>query len=454
MSETSAPSTGLSRVLGLGTGVGVVVANMVGSGIFTTTGFIVVDVANGFWVLSLWALGGLLALSGALAYAELGAAFPSAGGEYVYLREAYGRSVAFTSFVVSITAGFSAPIAASLKSVGHYASAFVPRLSDESPVVGALSPNDLFAVAILWLVVWVHTRRVDIGMGVTGLFAGLKVLSIVALVVAVIASSTWAFPIRPELEAPDARSLPALATSLVFVMFAYSGWNAAAYLGAELREPRRNLPRALLLGTGVVTVLYLALNAVYLTAAPRSAIAGKPNVAQVVAEYALGPTGALLVSGVLVVALTGSAVAMIAVAPRVYYALGKDFTPLAFMAKTDPSRSTPRAALIVQGAVGTAFIAAGRIDEIQQYAGLTLSLFATLAVAAASVLRVRRPDQARPYCMPAYPLPVAVFCAVSVLMMGWAALQNPGPSLAALGTVVLAWVAFVGHGALTGHHRA
>jgi len=288
-------SQNLARTIGVRTAAGIVVANMIGAGIFTTTGFQAADLGNPVTIYLLWILGGVLALAGALCYAELGAAIPRAGGEYAYLHATYGGMLAFASALVSLTAGFSAPIASALKGLSHYLRHFYPVLGSEEPVLGALVAGDVFAICAVWGLVAVHIGSTGFGLGVTNIVTALKVLGILLLVGGALTLGSGdvdsMFQASQLSEPKTGLDLfGASATSLIFVMFCYSGWNAASYLAGEMRDPGRDLPRALLAGTATVMVAYLALNFVYFYGASVDELAGKVEVG-LVASRRRGPGG-------------------------------------------------------------------------------------------------------------------------------------------------------------------
>lgn len=419
---------------------------MIGAGIFTTTGFQAADLGHPGFIFALWIVGGTLALLGALCYAELGSMMPEAGGEYVYLRETYGPAVGFMSAFVSFTAGFSAPIAAATESFVIYLGNFFPMLSEGRILWAGIGVVDVCAVGIVWLLVWIHMRAVRSGTGFNDFMTAFKVGGIVAILLAAVAvgngdtanlvtpSSSYAQLDRPEL-------LAAFGTSLIFVMFCFSGWNAAAYVAGEMKDPQRDLPRALVLGTAAVLVLYLGLNAVYFYGASVDELAGQVEVGLVASRTLFGDWGVDLVTVVLCASILASASAMTLAGPRVYYALGKDFRPFAFLSRTRPT-GAPAIALVAQGVVTSLIILSGRVDQIQQYAGFTLSLFASLAVSCVIVLRMRRPDAERPFRAWAYPLSPLLFVAVSVWMMFWAFQGRPLESILALLTVLVGGVIF------------
>ncbi|MGD8859009.1 MAG: amino acid permease [Myxococcales bacterium] len=425
--------------MGIGTATAVVIANMIGAGIFTTTGFQAAALGSPLYIYALWLLGGLLALCGALCYGELGAAMPEAGGEYVYLREAYGPVFGLMSAVVSLTAGFSAPIAAALLSLMKYLSHYVGWLSDK-PVLLHLSSGELCAIALVWTLVGMHAVRVSLGLSVTNVLTAFKVGAIVVFILAAVlfGEGDTANLVATSAAMPSASGLPgAMASSLIFVMFCYSGWNSASYLAGELHEPQRVLPRALLFGTALVIALYLGLNLVYFYGVGVDGLAGKVEVALVAAEQLFGGLGAGLVTAALSVSLLAAASVMTAVGPRVYYAAGRDSALLGRLSTVADDGGAPRSALILQGAVTSAIVALGTVDQIQQYAGFTLSLFATLAVAAVIVLRRRAPGRALPFRAWGYPITPLLFIAVSLWMMFWAATARPVESALGLATVAV-----------------
>jgi len=423
-----------------------VVANMIGAGIFTTTGFQAADLGHPGLIFVLWFVGGVLALLGALCFAELGAMMPHAGAEYVYLRETYGAAVGFMSAFVSLVAGFSAPIAAASKGFILYLAHFAPVLADPTRQIGPFAVTDLAAVALVWLLVAVHLRAVRSGTAFNDLITFLKVAGIAAIILGAFvigrgdfANLTTVSPRFAELSRTDTFS--AMGTSLIFVMFCYSGWNAAAYVAGEMREPQRDLPRSLLLGTGLVVLLYLGLNAVYFYGANADELAGQVEVGLVASRTLFGPWGVTFVTVVLCASILASASAMTVAGPRVYYALGKDFPPFAPLARVRAG-GAPAVALITQGVVTSILIVSGRVDQIQQYAGFTISLFASLAVSCLIVLRLKRPKMERPFRAWGYPWSPLLFLGVSTWMMYWAFQGRPVESTLSLLTVLLGGLIF------------
>lgn len=441
-SRSTSRESGLNRYLTLRSATLLVIANIIGAGIFTTTGFQAADLGHPVLILALWAVGGVLAFCGAVCYGELGVLMPRAGGEYVYLRETYGGMVGFMSAFVSLVAGFSAPIAAACRAAVHYAEHFFPQLAvSNSPFAG-----ELIAVGIVWSLIVLQRIGARKAMNFSDLLTALKVAGIVVFIVAIWISGAgqWSYLIEPTAESADMSTsarIAGLATSLIFVMYCYSGWNASAYLAGEFRQPERDLPLSLMLGTGIVMAIYLVINAAFFYAAGAEGLAGRVEVGQVAAENVLGDRGVGLVTGLICLSLVVSALAMTIAGPRVYYALGEDYSLFGWLARSK-SGGAPWSASVMQGLVTTVILLTGRVDQIQQYAGFTLTLFAALAVSCVIVLRIRRPREPRAFRAWGYPWTPLFFLLVSAWMMIWAIRGRPVESLAGVATVVVGGVLF------------
>ena len=311
---------------------------------------------------------------------------------------------------------------------------------------GVVALIDLIAVGLVWLLIAIHLRAVQSGTGFNDFMTVFKVGGIVAILLAAasigrgdVSNLVTVSPSFQELSRTD--TLAAFGTSLIFVMFCFSGWNAAAYVASEMEHPQRDLPKALLLGTATVLFLYLGLNAVYFYGANVDELAGQVDVGLVASRTLFGTTGVSMVTIVLCASILASASAMTLVGPRVYYALGKDFAPFSFLSRTRRS-GAPAVALIIQGIVTSVIILSGRVDQIQQYAGFTLTLFLSLAVSCVIVLRVRSPELERPFRALGYPISPILFIAVSGWMMFWAFQGRPVESTLSLVTVLIGGLLF------------
>lgn len=415
--------------------VSVVVGNMVGTGVFTSLGFQVVSLSSGFVLLLLWVVGGVCAFCGALAYAELGAAFPRSGGEYALLGRVISRPAGFLAGWVSMIAGFPAPVALSAIAFGRYLRGIWPSL-----------PPTLAGVAMLLAVTGVHWAGLRLGSRFQVTTTMMNVATIVVIVVAGVFvpwHGTVSFtPVREDVGVLFGAPF---AISLVFVMFTYSGWNAATYISGELAQPERNVPRAVAAGTGIVFVLYLALNAFFLLSTPRDAMKNQVEVALVVARTAFGPVGGSLMGLVIAALLVSSVGSMVWAGTRVTVAVGEDFPRLAFLARRS-EEGAPRPAIALQTLVTLVMVVTGTFEGVLIFLQFTLLLSSFVTVMGVYILRRREPDLPRPYRTSGYPVTPAVFMACSLWMMAFVALQKPTESSLGLlsllaGLAVYFWAA-------------
>jgi APA family basic amino acid/polyamine antiporter len=421
MERTGQDPSALPRRIGWFTAACVLVSNVVGSGIFTTTGFMARDLGNPGLILSVWLVGGLIALAGALSYSELGAALPVAGGEYVYLRRAYGPFIGFLSGWTSFAVGFSAAIAAGAMSFAAYVNQLLPLDGER----GLLST--VIALALLWSITAIHLA----GMGAGGfLQRALTVLNMGAILSLIAAGimggqGNWA-----HLSFSDAQTSPSIGlsiVSLIFALYAYSGWNAAVYLAGEVIEPARTIPRALISGTLFVIGLYLALNIFYFYALPVTDLAQPPllPVASKVSVALLGADAARFVTMILCLLITGTMSAMVWAGPRVYYAMAKDGLIPAYFSRTSGARSTPINATLLQSLWASVLIVSGSFEQLVIYSGTVLTIFSGLAVGAVLVLRHKEPDLPRPYRTPFYPFVPGFFILMSMVIIWNAVSERP-----------------------------
>ena len=427
-SQSAAPEAA-RQVTGF-TAACVLVSNVIGSGIFTTTGFMARDIGDPGLILTLWLLGALLALAGALSYSELGAALPQGGGEYVYIRRAYSPFVGFLSGWTSFTIGFGAAIAAAAMGFAAYLLQVFP-LESETSIAGKI-----LALSLIWALTSVHIAGVGPGGFLQRLLTVLKVGAILLLVggALLVGQGQW-----QNLAVTSPSPSPSLGTvfvSLIFVTYTYSGWNAAGYIAGEISNPGRNIPRSMIWGTLFVGLVYVVLNLIYFYALPVTILAQEPvlPVAKKVSVALFGPVAARFVALLLSISIAGAASAMIWAGPRVYAAMASDgVVPQLF--KTD-GNETPRQAIILQSMWVTVLIASGTFEQLVVYSGLALTLFGGLAVGAVIVLRWREPGLARPYRVPLYPLVPLFYLAMSVFILGYTILERPLESLLAMGTVL------------------
>ncbi len=399
---------------------------MVGSGVFTSLGFQVSGLPSGFALLLLWALGGVCAFCGAQAYGELAAALPRAGGEYHFLSAIFHPAAGFVAGWASATAGFAAPVALAAMAFGQYFQGVVPG-----------SPPLALSLGLVAGVSAVHLCSVRAGSIFQNTFTWGKV----ALIVAFIAAG-WLFcPAQPIAFAPQPgdwgriASAP-FAVSLIYVMYAYSGWNAAAYITNEVREPGRNLPRALLIGTGLVAALYVGLNYIFLRTTPMAALAGQLQIGSIAGERIFGPGGQRWISGLISLALISSVSSMTWAGPRVTMAMGEDLYALRWLGRKT-GRGIPAVAILFQFALVALLLCTATFEKVLVYVQFTLLLCSFLTVLGMVILRVRRPDLPRPYRAWGYPVTPLVFLGIGLWMMGYVVYSQPKESLAGLGTLAL-----------------
>jgi len=431
----SAPPAGLRGVLGPLDGAGLVIGNVVGVGIFVVPGVVASQVHQPALALLLWCAGAALAFAGASAYGELAARLPRAGGEYVYLREAFGPLAGFLSGWTSLLAGFSGAIAASAVGLMIYLGRLAPALSDDRAwaalplgvVTLTISPQRLGALLALFAFAALQARGVRTGVRATNVLVVTQLLVFAALIVGLARGA----PVASGAAVPNV-TMVAWLSMLVPVMFTYSGWNAAAYLAEEFREPARDVPRALLFGTMAVGVVYVAMNAVLLYAAPPAArelvTAGASTT-----EGLLGPVAGILATLAITLAIATGLGAMIAAGPRVYLAMARDGALPAAVARVDAARGTPSGANLLQAGWSGLLILSGGFEALIRYTGFSVVLFSGLAVAALFVLRARA--GAPPVRAVGYPWLPMLFVLASLVLVVASVVHDPLPSLAGLAVV-------------------
>jgi basic amino acid/polyamine antiporter, APA family len=402
-----------------------VVANMVGIGVFTSLGFQVADITSDFALIALWLVGGIAALCGALSYAELATALPRSGGEYHYLSKIYHPSVGFLSGWISVLVGFPAPIALAGIAFGEYFRIFTPGIS---PI--------LLSLSIIWIISAVHLC----GLHVEEMFQnGATFLKIGLILVLIIGGLLMANPQHLDMN-PGPKTLEILvsgpfAVSLVYVMYAYSGWNAATYITEEVRNPAKNVPWALLIGTIAVSVLYLLLNYVFLRSTPQAALAGKIDAGRIAGQAIFGPIGGKLVSALISLGLIATISAMAWIGPRVTKRMAEDLPKLRLFGKTS-NKGTPYAATILQVIIVTFLVATGTFQKVLIYTQFSLLLSSFLTVLGVIVLRIRQPQLERPYKVWVYPVTPIVFLGITLHMMIYVIRDKPTESLLGLITVI------------------
>jgi len=398
---------------------------MIGTGVFTSLGFQLVEIQSAPVILALWAVGGLAALCGALSYAELGAALPRSGGEYNFLTEIYHPIAGFISGWVSATVGFAAPTALAAMTFGSYLAAVFPQLSAVWLATGLIV---VLAVA--------HSRSHRSSGSTQSLFTVLKILLIVGFAGLALLFNDAAPGTRFAPVAGDGGLLfsGAFAVSLIYVNYAYSGWNAATYISGELENPQRYLPLVLVASTSLVAAAYLLLNSVFLAVAPMEAMAGKVEVGFIAASYAFGDAGGTIMGVLLGLLLVSTVSAMILAGPRVLHRIGEDFALFRLLGRTN-NDGIPAVAVLVQAALALAFLWSASFERILVFSGATMALNTFFTVLGVFVLRRRQPQLVRPFRTWLYPLPPLLFLLITGWTLLYVVLQRPIEAMITLSIV-------------------
>ena len=417
--------------IGLWTATFMVIANQIGTGIFTSLGFQVVDIRSGFPIELLWVLGGIAALAGALTYGELGTALPRSGGEYHLLSRIVHPAVGFLSGWVSATVGFAAPTALAAIAFAKYLAAVYPSV----PVVNTAAGVVLFFTAL-------HCSSIVWGNRFTNVLTVAKVVLLLVFIGAAFrvesAQDISALPRAGDL---GLVLTPAFAVSLVYVAYAYTGWNAAIYIVGEMEDPGRHLPRALFGGTLVVLVLYALVNFAFMRTVPFEVLAGQVEVGYLSAARIFGERGGNLMALTIALILTSTISVMLYVGPRIIQVMGEDIPLLRALSYKSPG-GIPTYAILVQAAFTLSFIYTATFQQVLLYAGFTLSLVTTITVCGIFLLRKREPDIARPYRTWGYPWPPIVFLLLSGWSLAYMLLVQPFESLAGLLTLAAGLVLY------------
>jgi len=416
------------------TATAIVAANMIGTGVFTSLGFQVFDIQTGFSIVALWLIGGIAALCGALAYGELSAAMPRSGGEYHLLSKIYHPSIGFVSGWISVAVGFSAPIAAASMAMGKY---FSQVLIDTSliSVDKLLFTKLLTAIIGVTFVSIVHLFNVKFVSKFQIFFTGLKISLIFLLVFFGFILATG----QPVSFLPAPGDLKTIfsapfAISLVFVMYAYSGWNASIYIASDIKNPGRNLPLSLILGTAIVILLYVPINAVFMYSAPIAEMQGQEDVGYIAANHIFGNTGGLIMGVLISIGLISAISSMVWDGPRVTQVMGEDVKILKFLSVTNKNK-VPYISLILQYFVVIVLILTSSFEAVIKYIGFLLSLSSFLTVFGVIILRFRQPKLERPYKTWGYPITPIIFMMVTGWMMFFVIKNEPQITIAGIATL-------------------
>ena len=421
----------LFREIGLLPSTLVVVGNVIGIGIFTTSGLIAEQLGTSWWLLGIWILGGLLALIGAICYSVLSIHLPRAGGEYAFLYPSYGPFAAFLSGWTSLLIGFSAPIAASALGLAHYLAPLLPFTNPNCPLV-------LKGIAVLTLlgVTLLLSVGLKFGSHVHSLLTILNLALALGFATATLGSVPASHNLQPIVsDFSLCFDLPSLGTAVVLVMFAYSGWNAAAYLAEEIRQPERYVPGALILGTVTVIAVYVLMNLAFFGSVPVSRLAGEISVAQITSEVAFGAWGDTVVNILILFCILSSITAMSITGPRVYFAMSRDHLFPEWLAQVHKTKKIPLKSIWFQCGLALVLIGLGSLRDILIYSGSILLFFATLTI---STLLMKRPRTGGALSLwILYRTFPSVFVVVNSVVLASASVSNPREIFAGIATLVI-----------------
>ena len=419
------------RTVGFFTACGIVIANIIGTGVFTSLGFQVADIQSGFALLMLWIVGGIAALCGALCYGELSAALPRSGGEYHFLSEIYHPAVGFMAGFISATVGFAAPIALAAMAFGKY---FRGVFDFGSPV--------LLSFVLVWMVALFHFGNLRLGSAFQNLWTIVKLLLVGVLIGAgLLIEEKQPFTFFPH--PADTMSIfsGAFAVALVYVMYSYSGWNASSYIIGEVKNPERNVPRSLLAGTMIVIVAYVLLNAVFLATTPESEMRGQLEVGLIAGKHIFGENGGRIVGAVICLGLISAISSMTWIGPRVTMSMGEDHWLLRFLGRKNTG-GIPANAALVQLLIVNLLLLTRSFELVVVYIQFALLLCSLLTVIGVIVLRASRPNVSRPYRVWLYPLPPLLFAAITIWMMIYLLISKTTESVAGMVTAIVGFLLY------------
>lgn len=424
--------------ISLVTAIAIVVANMVGTGVFTSLGFQLMGLSQLGTIIVLWLLGGLIAICGALTYAELAAHLPGSGGEYHYLSRLMHPGIGFMAAWVSATVGFSAPIALAATALAHYGLA-----NDEIGFLGLGTAGlKIFASSVIIVIATIHSVSLKQGSRFQVFFTVAKVLVMCGIIMAgcwllLTGSSALQWP---AITSPENRistwseilSAP-FATSLIYVSYSYSGWNAATYLSGDVERPQRNVPLALLIGTALVTLLYVGVNWSFMQMAPATMLKGELEVGGAAINHAFGEAAGRTLSTLIAILLLSTISAMLMAGPRLLAALGAQVGKLSFLS-SQTSSGLPWLATVMMTSISLVFIWTGTFESIMAFSGGVMSLFTMLTTASVFILRFKQranlqdennSSRTALFTMPIYPVPAVIFLALNAYMLFFLALDRP-----------------------------
>ncbi len=433
----------LKRNIGLITAMMIIVADVIGTGIFMTTGEVLGMTGSALSVLVLFGVGGLIALTGSLCYAEMATMWPEDGGEYVYLKKIYGPLPSFLSGWISLIIGFS--LAAAMSSIT--AVNYINKLSAGGLISGFWLPK-LIAASIIVFFSIIHVIGVQKGSAIQNILTIVKLLVVFFFIAMGFYFVDWTQAGRLTAIYPvdEGSSILKWGSALIIIMYAYSGWNGTTYIAGEIRNPDRNLPRALFFGTLLITIIYMAMNLVYLMSATGQDIMteGKYTIGALAAKNLFGPSIGPIFDACIVIVLLSSVSVQMMIGPRVTYAMAKDRTIFSSLERINQRFQTPDLAIIVQMAIAVFYVFIGfdAILKMLIYMGFALSIFPLVSVIGMVYLRIKKPELNRPFRVPLFPIIPMIYILLMLGVIVTTLIEKTIPSLFAIGVVVLGIVIY------------
>lgn len=417
--------------IGFYTAISLVIANMIGTGVFTSLGFQLFDLHSVFTIMVLWLLGGIISFCGALVYGELGVAIPRSGGEYAYLTKLMHPSVGFLSGWVSSTVGFAAPVALASMALGTYVNKIIPEIN-----------ITVCALSIVAIITLIHATNLKTGSQFQKVLTLLKLLVIVCFIVAgFMYTPQHTITVAPQSFSWNEIMSSGFWVSLIYVSYAYSGWNAASYIAGDMQDPKRNLPKALLIGTLIVTVIYVLLNYIFLYSAPMSELTGVLEIGHVSASHIFGEVVGRSMSIVIAFLLLSSISAMIMAGPRIIKTMGEDLSLLGFLSKTN-KHDVPYVAVITQSLITVLLIVTAQFEAVLTFVGFSLSIFTFLTVSSIFILRYKKLETTG-YKTWGYPVTPIIFLALNGFTLYFVFVQKPTESLLGLLNVAIGGIVYI-----------
>ena len=410
---------------------------MIGTGIFTSLGFQVLELNTGFAILFLWFLGGISALIGAMAYSELGAFMPRSGGEYHFLSRIYHPSLGFLSGWVSFIVGFAAPTAAASMALSAYFSAALGAPSH----IWILPFNQTISIGVIILLSWIHSRFKRGGAGLQNYFTSFKILVLLCFVfIGIVAKTDHSIDFSLHKEALREIISPAFAVAIFFVSFAYSGWNASAYIAGEIKNPARNIPVSLILGTTIVSLLYILITFVFLKIIPPGMMAGKIEIGYLFGQQVFGVNAGKVMGILFSIMLLSTISSLIITGPRVTQVMGEDYPGIRWFSNTS-RHDTPQRAIYIQATIAIIYLLTASFEQMITYIGFSLNLMTLLTVLGMIINRQKHGSSGSfPFRLRPYPLLPIIFLIINSWILVYGLLFRPEESIAGLITTSLGFL--------------